>query len=314
MNPTFKQLEAFHFSLKLGSFNAAATRLYTTQSAISKRVSELETMLGGRLLHRRPTGLSITGLGQRLVPVAAEAMQLRARIENLAGTQHEIRGVLRIGVTELIALTWFTDLIQQLHNSHPELRLEPLVESGITLFRNVELGRLDVAIMAGTYWKNGYTTVPVGKTEDCWVVGAHVPIPDRPLQPAEFAAYPVLEQVEDSAKTRYYSDWRAESGFVFGPVFTTNSLVVRREMVACGVGISQMPFDYVKQDIDDGLLKIVRSDPMPPTAIYSAVFHEDNRTPVLDLVVNKAIEVCDFSSRPKFPTADSALNPTIPLD
>ncbi|OZI51210.1 LysR family transcriptional regulator [Bordetella genomosp. 4] len=313
MNPTFKQLEAFYFSIKLGSFNAAAARLHTTQSAISKRVGELETMLDGLVLHRRPAGLALTSLGHRLLPLATQSIQLRTQIEDLAGTEQTIKGVLRIGVTELIALTWFSRLIQQLHVSHPELRLEPLVESGVTLFRKVESGRLDLAIMAGTYWKNGYTTVRVGQTQDYWMAGAHVCIPNRPLQPAEFANYPVLEQVEDSAKNRFYAAWRAENGFVFGPVFTTNSLVVRREMVACGLGISQMPLDYVRQDIDNGVLKIVRSNPMPPETIYSAVCHEDNRSPAIDLVISKAIELCDFSCRPEYPSAHNDLNPTIPL-
>ena len=195
MNPTFKQLEAFYFSVRLGSFNAAAARLYTTQSAISKRVGELEIMLNGRVLHRRPSGLALTDLGRRLAPLATEAMQLRSRMEKLADTQHEVQGVLRIGITELIALTWFSRLMDELQINHPALRLEPLVESGITLFRKVQSGQLDLAIMAGTYWKNGYTTVPVGQTQDYWMTAAHVKTPDRPLLPAEFAAYPILEQV-----------------------------------------------------------------------------------------------------------------------
>lgn len=41
MNLTFKQLEALLFSARLRSFSAAALKLHTTQSAISKRVAEL---------------------------------------------------------------------------------------------------------------------------------------------------------------------------------------------------------------------------------------------------------------------------------
>jgi DNA-binding transcriptional LysR family regulator len=301
MSPTFKQLEAFYFSVKLGSFNAAATRLFTTQSAISKRVSEIESMLDGRVLHRRPSGLVLTSLGHRLIPLAAEAIELRTRLETLAGTQQTIQGVVRIGITELIALTWFSRLIEELQLSHPTLQLEPLVDSGITLFRKVESGRLDLAIMAGTYWKDGYTTVPVGQTQDYWMAGAHIAIPDRPLLPAEFSRYAVIEQVEDSAKQRFYAAWRAENGFAFGPVFTTNSLSVRREMVACGFGVSLMPYDYVKQDIEQGILKIVRSDPMPPATTYSAVFHADVFNPAIDVVVNTAAKSCNFASRPTYP-------------
>ena len=59
MNFTFKQLEAFLFSAKLQSFSAAAVKLHTTQSAISKRLAELEESLGGPLLHRTSHGLEL---------------------------------------------------------------------------------------------------------------------------------------------------------------------------------------------------------------------------------------------------------------
>jgi len=41
---TFKQLEAVYWVVKLGGFAAAAAKLHTTQSAVSKRVQELEPL------------------------------------------------------------------------------------------------------------------------------------------------------------------------------------------------------------------------------------------------------------------------------
>jgi DNA-binding transcriptional LysR family regulator len=48
-----RQLEAFYWAAKLGSFTAAAQRLRTTQSAVSMRVCELERRLGATLFDRR---------------------------------------------------------------------------------------------------------------------------------------------------------------------------------------------------------------------------------------------------------------------
>lgn len=66
MNITFKQLEALYFSVRLGSFSAAAAHLSTTQSAISKRVGDLEDELNERLLHRLAGGLTATPCGARI--------------------------------------------------------------------------------------------------------------------------------------------------------------------------------------------------------------------------------------------------------
>ena len=80
MNFTFKQLEAFLFSTKLQSFSAAAVKLHTTQSAISKRLAELEESLGGTLLHRTSHGLELAQAGRELLPLA-EANQITLGVE-----------------------------------------------------------------------------------------------------------------------------------------------------------------------------------------------------------------------------------------
>ncbi|HVL09263.1 MAG TPA: LysR family transcriptional regulator, partial [Burkholderiaceae bacterium] len=49
---TLQQLETFFWTVTLGSFAAAAERLYTTQSTVSMRVRELERNLGVELFDR----------------------------------------------------------------------------------------------------------------------------------------------------------------------------------------------------------------------------------------------------------------------
>ena len=39
---TFKQIEALYWTVRLGTFAASAQKLHTTQSAITKRIQELE--------------------------------------------------------------------------------------------------------------------------------------------------------------------------------------------------------------------------------------------------------------------------------
>lgn len=39
---TFKQIEALYWTVRLGTFSASAQKLHTTQSAITKRIQELE--------------------------------------------------------------------------------------------------------------------------------------------------------------------------------------------------------------------------------------------------------------------------------
>jgi DNA-binding transcriptional LysR family regulator len=297
MNLTFKQLEAFFFSAKLQSFSAAAVKLHTTQSAISKRLAELEDMLGAPVLHRKPKGLEITQAGRRLLPLAEETLRLRLRIETEVSVGQPLEGTFRIGVTELIALTWLTSFIKRLQLLHPKLMLEPVVDAGLHLFQSLESHKIDLAIMPGTYWGKQFTSVKVAQVEDFWMASPSLKMPRRPLKPEEFALYPVLEQSTGAAKNKFYEAWLAQHGFKFNKVFATNSTTVLRELTISGFGISQMALEYMQPDIDKGLLRVVRSDPMPPPMVYSAVYHSDNFSPAVETIVQLAIETCDFSRR-----------------
>ncbi|MCW5230689.1 LysR family transcriptional regulator [Verminephrobacter eiseniae] len=296
MNITFKQLEAFVYSAKLRSFSSAAVKLRATQSAISKRVAQLEQEFGAPLLHRTARGLEMAQAGRRLLPLAEESQRLWARIDHEMGSDQTLRGTFRVGVTELIAMTWLTRFIQRLRQLHPEMSIEPVVDAGLLLFAGLEANQIDIAIMPGTHWGKSYETVKVGQVEDLWVASPSLKIPDRVLKPHEFGLYPVLEQSGGAAKNRYYEAWRAEHKFQFGRLFQTNSTTVLRQLTINGFGISQLALDYVRPDIEAGLLHIVKSDPMPPPMIYGAVYRNDNPGPAVQRIVELAVQMCDFSA------------------
>lgn len=295
MSVTFKQLEAFFHSAKLGSFSAAATKLHTTQSAVSKRVAELEVTLGVTLLHRASGGLEMAEAGRRLLPLVEESQRLLLRIATEVGSAQELRGTFRVGVTELVAITWLAPLMRKLQKLHPQLTLEPVVDMGLTLLEALKLNKIDLAIIPGTFWGGQYVTVKVGVVEDPWVASPKLNLPRCMLKPHEFAQFPVLEQSSDASKNKYYEAWRVEHGFKFGKVLSTNGISVLRELAIEGFGVCQLALDYVKPDIDAGLLRIVECDPSPPPLIYSAVYREDNVSPALERIVELSIESCDFS-------------------
>lgn len=294
VNITFKQLEAFYFSVSHASFTLAAAKLCTTQSAVSKRVIELEQALGVQLVHRMPKGLIPTQAGARLLPIAEEAMGLKQRIASEIGLNDEVKGTFRIGVTELVALTWLTKLLRELKSLHPALQIEPVVDAGMNLFSALEANTIDLAVLPGTYWGAEYKCVEVGRVDDFWMASPRLELPDRPLKPEELADYPVLEQSAGSAKNAFYDAWRHEHGFRFKKVFATNSLTVLRELTIEGLGISQLAVDYFTPDIDAGLLRIVRTDPMPPALVYSAVYRQASFSRALDVIAETSGRVCSF--------------------
>ncbi len=71
-----KQLEAFYWIARLGSFAAAARKLHTTQPAISMRIRQLESDLGTQLFDTSRRTAQLTPKGRDLVDHAASMLTL----------------------------------------------------------------------------------------------------------------------------------------------------------------------------------------------------------------------------------------------
>jgi DNA-binding transcriptional LysR family regulator len=75
MNVRF--LEAFVWVSKLGSFKAAADKLFTTQAGISSRIATLEQQFGVRLFERDHRAVTLTYQGSELLPYAERMIELQ---------------------------------------------------------------------------------------------------------------------------------------------------------------------------------------------------------------------------------------------
>lgn len=73
--PSLDALVFFEAAARHNSFTAAATELFVTQAAVSKRIKELESRLGVPLFDRDGRRLSLTDAGRRLYERAAMALE-----------------------------------------------------------------------------------------------------------------------------------------------------------------------------------------------------------------------------------------------
>ena len=81
--PSLKQIYAFYWSGKLGSFIAAANHLNTTQSNISKRIHEMEETLQTELFDRSKRAIRLTMNGQELMELSERLLNVHSRIRDV---------------------------------------------------------------------------------------------------------------------------------------------------------------------------------------------------------------------------------------
>ena len=146
----FADLEAFVTVVDAGSFSAAAERLQLAKSAVSRRISELESRLGIQLLNRTTRRLSLTEAGESF---HLQASRILADLEEaeLSTSQKrgKLQGRLRLAAPLSFGLQHLMPALNEFLQAHPEIELDldlndrqvNLVEEGFDMA--VRIGRLE---------------------------------------------------------------------------------------------------------------------------------------------------------------------------
>ena len=295
---TLKQMEAFYWSAQLGSFSASSRKLHTTQSAIAKRVGELEAFCGTPLLDRKTKQLVLTPRGRQLMALAQETLELSSRVVQQLASPQSFEGVVRLGVTELVGLTWLAPLIDQVSRSFPQLTLMPEIDGGVTLYQRLAEDTLDMAIMPGPFWSYEYDCVPLGSIRNEWIASPALGLdPAVTLAPRDLVAHPVITQPINSALSHLYDAWFTEQGLAVNRVLTCNNMVVVARLTMLGLGISYLPPALFAPMVERGELVQLRVSPVSPRVHYYAVFKKNVVNPTVAKVIEIAQAVCDFDAQ-----------------
>jgi DNA-binding transcriptional LysR family regulator len=133
-----------------GSFRKAALALGVQESAVSRRIRDLEDEIGATLFVRHHAGVCPTYAGHQFVGRARKAinqLSYAARDVGLIGRAE--KGVVRLGIFSSLASGFLAELLQTYGAKHSGVRLE-IVEGGPSdHVPAIRQHRLDVAFLTG---------------------------------------------------------------------------------------------------------------------------------------------------------------------
>ncbi|TGD97789.1 LysR family transcriptional regulator [Methylobacterium nonmethylotrophicum] len=292
---TLKQLEALHWIAVLGSYEKAAERLNTTQSAVSKRIQELEADLGTALFDRSKRRVRLTVKGEAILPLTDELLDLHARLVAIGSSQAAPIRQLRFGVTELTALTWLPAFVAEIRATYPAIVLEPEVEMSTDLFQRLRDGTLDFIVVPDSIWQPGFTSVPLASVQNVWMCSPAL-MHDRGIVPlAEIGRFNILTQGTRSGSGLFFAKWLEGCGVRFPRLVTSNSMIALVGLTIAEIGISYLPLHCCGGLIEQGKLRVIETDPPLPPVTYAAMFRSDESANVVNTISSISRATCDFS-------------------
>jgi DNA-binding transcriptional LysR family regulator len=185
----------------------------------------------------------------------------------------------------------------------PNLILQPHVDMSGPLQERVIDGRLDLAILPEPELPAWVTRVTLGSARFAWFCRPGEFDSKRTVPLRELGAVPVIEQTPISIITILSSRGFESAGVDPERICGGNNAVVVGGLVAAGVGVSLLPVDLFRQQIKNGLMQIVITDPPALLVRYDAIFLKQSHSALGYMVADVARRCCDFSSGTEQPVA-----------
>ncbi|WP_198320696.1 LysR family transcriptional regulator [Azohydromonas aeria] len=292
---TFKQLEAIYWIPQLGGFEKAALKLHATPSALSKRVHELELLFDTQLFDRTQRTARLTEKGEELFLLAKKLLEHRDQVIEQFSRPEVIERRLRLGVTELTAMTWLPRLVDLIQQYYPKVVIEPDVDDSTRLSEKLLADDVDLIIAPETVADTRFAAKVVGRVESTWMCKPGLIDASRPMRIHELATHRLLTQGDKSGTGLTYARWLKSLGVQPAHTISSSNLIAIIGMTVSGLGISYLPKDCLKEMVQAGHLTVLKVTPTLPEVSYAAMYKGELRSPLLSSIVMLAQEACDFT-------------------
>ena len=258
-----------------GGFAAAGRHLGIPKSKLSRRVGELETRLGVRLLQRTTRKLSLTEVGEvYLRHCAAMRDAADAAAEAVEQAQTEPRGTIRVACPVTLAQSTIGPIMGAFLARYPLVRVDMRVSNRVVDL--VEEG-VDVALrVRATLEDSGSLVVKnLGLTQTFLVASpALLARQGQPASPQDLARLDSVSMSAVDGKATW--NLQGPNGALYAlthqPRYVADDLLTLKFAVVCGSGMCVLPDYMCREEMQDGRLVLVLAGWAPPQGVFHAVY------------------------------------------
>lgn len=173
-------LQLFVAVCELGSIGKAAQREFIAPSALSKRISDLETTLGTTLLHRHSRGVQLTPAGQNLLHHARSVLFSLERMQSeLSEYADGVRGQIRMHASISATVQFLPEDLGAFIRAHQSIKIDLEEHLSGEVIRAVQEGAADIGICNTADGVGELQTLPYRQDQLVLVVPAGHALADK---------------------------------------------------------------------------------------------------------------------------------------
>lgn len=258
-----------------GGFAAAGRALNLPKSTLSRRVGQLEARLGARLIQRSTRQFQVTDVGQayyrHCVAMIAEAESAE---DVVAFNKSEPRGLIRLSCTTALLNYWLAPMLAQFmaQCDNVELNVKSFNRKVDVIAEGYDIA---LSLCFPPLESSELVMKLLGKSPQVMVASAAF-LQDYPLpsQPTDLAGLPTVHW--GNPLLQYKWELTGQDGVTaqaqHTPRLVSDDLPTLKNAVLAGVGIANLPWVVVKQEVSDGRLVVLLPEWQPTEGVITAVF------------------------------------------
>ncbi|EGR2794558.1 LysR family transcriptional regulator [Vibrio navarrensis] len=181
-------LPLLHQVIEQGSFQQAAKQLHLPRSSVSKKIMQLEELLGQPVLHRTTRQLRLTDLGEELLSLSHGLPTLLTEIDSLLDSaQTTPSGTVRISSATLFGQQALIPEIKALRALYPNITIQLSFDDSFT---DLIAQNIDIAIRVGHLPDSQQVAKIIGHKQRCFAASPHyLSLWGRPTHPKQLAQH-----------------------------------------------------------------------------------------------------------------------------
>lgn len=272
------------------SFLEASNKLFITQPAVSRSVSNLEQELGVTLFYRANKGINLTPAGEVLLSYLNECKNLLDSCDRVLESMNDSEnGEIVIGVQSHIVRNYLMGKMKHFRQNHPKIKIVLIDLSTVDLIEYLEKRKVDLVIDSSPIESiyNNLVIEPIKTLETSFIKSVNNKNKINTLE--DLANEGLILPIARSSIRKNINNLFKEKAIAIDPIleYGTEELII--ESVRRNMGVGYVVKDAVSYLVEDKIIEYVNVDEQLPTMEINLVYISNYLTNVSKRFIKEEI-------------------------
>ena len=244
-----KNINTFIYTAELGSFTKAAELLGYSQSTVSFQIRQLEEELGTVLFERINRTVTLTDRGKEILRYAHRMKQLAGEMQEMVQPKQEVRGHLRIAMSDSLCEEIAEKLFVLLQRKYPEVTMKIVIAGTDEMFRLLNQNQVDFVYTLDRHiYHSDYVIVTESREAVHFVTGYQNRLSrKKQILLEDLICQPFILTEKEMSYRKLLSEYLASRSLEIQPVFEVGNTELICRMLEKNTSVVSLLPDYVTE-------------------------------------------------------------------